>query len=81
MAKGGTLVGDDPIATHEMTKLAKNLVDDIDESIERIKNKEGTIGKLLYDDTIYKELEALVMDIRKHPWKLFFRPKEKPAKK
>lgn len=81
VAKGDTLIGIDPIATHEMTKLAKNLVDDLDESIEKIKNKEGTIGKLLYDDTIYKELEALVMDIRKHPWKLFWKTKEKPEKK
>jgi hypothetical protein len=40
-------------------------------------NKEGTIGKLLYDDTIYKELEALAVDLRKHPWKLFWKTKEK----
>ena len=33
------------------------------------------MGKLLYDDTIYNELEALVIDLRKHPWKLFWKTK------
>jgi len=76
LAAGGTLLGVDPIAIHEVTRLAKNIVTDLDESIVKIKNKEGTVGKLLYDDTIYNELEALVSDIRKHPWKLFWKTKE-----
>lgn len=75
-----SLVGNDPIAMHEVAQLAKTIVDDLDESIVRIKNKEGTIGKLLYDDTIYQELEALIIDVRKHPWKLFWKTKEKPEK-
>lgn len=36
----------------------------------KIKNGEGTIGKLLYEDTIYKDLEGLTSDLRAHPWKL-----------
>ncbi|MBU3958759.1 MAG: MCE family protein [Candidatus Omnitrophica bacterium] len=76
-----TLVGVDPIAMHEMAELARSIAGNIDESIVRIKNKEGTVGRLLYDDTIYKELEALVTDIRKHPWKLLRQPKEKPNKR
>ena len=72
-----TLIGVDPIAMHEVAQLAKSIAGDIDESIVRIKNKEGTVGKLLYDDTIYKELEALIIDLRQHPWKLFWKGKEK----
>ena len=60
-----------------ISSLTKNL----DDGVSRIKNKEGTVGKLLYDDTLYKELEDLVIDIKKHPWKLFTKPKEKPARK
>jgi len=60
-----------------LSALTKN----VDDGVSRIKNKEGTVGKLLYDDALYKELEDLVIDIKKHPWKLFTRPKEKPAKK
>lgn len=76
-----TMAGIDPIAMHEMVRLAMGLTTSIDEGIARIKNKEGTVGKLLYDDAIYKELEALIIDIRKHPWKLFWKTKDKPEKK
>jgi phospholipid/cholesterol/gamma-HCH transport system substrate-binding protein len=72
-----TLVGNDPIAMQEITEIAKKITHDIDETIVKLMNKEGTIGKLLYDDTIYKELEALAVDLRKHPWKLFWKTKEK----
>jgi len=75
-----TLVGIDPIPMQEVSVLARDIAKHLDESLARIINKEGTVGKLLYDDTIYKELEALVTDIRKHPWKLFIKTKEKPQK-
>ena len=71
------MAGNDPIAMHEVTEFARTIARDIDESIVKITNKEGTIGKLLYDDSIYKELEALITDVRKHPWKLFRKTKEK----
>jgi len=57
------------------------LTDNLDDGISKIKNKEGTLGKLLYDDAIYNELDALIVDIRKHPWKLLFKTKEKPEPK
>lgn len=81
MGPGESMVGVDPIPMHEVFRLAQGVVTNLDTCIEKIKNKEGTIGKLLYDDTIYNELEALITDIRKHPWKLFIRTKEKPENK
>jgi len=72
-----SLAGNDPIAMHEVAQLAKDITTDIDESIVKIKNKEGTLGKLLYEDTIYNELTALIMEIRKNPWKLFRQDKRK----
>lgn len=36
----------------------------------KIEKGDGTLGKLLMDDEIYKEMEALVKDVRAHPWKL-----------
>ena len=36
----------------------------------RLRDGEGTVGKLLKDDTIAKELEAFVKEIKKNPWKL-----------
>jgi len=81
LSENQQLVGKDPIPMQEVTELARKIADDIQVSLEKIKNKEGTVGKLLYDDTVYLELEAFVKDLRKNPWKLLFRPKEKPQKK
>lgn len=67
------LEGHNPIAMHEMGDLMKNIVDDIDDLIARIKTGQGTIGKLFADDTIYNEIESLVLDLKSHPWKLFWK--------
>jgi len=77
MAAGQDLAGEDPLPMNEIMKDAKNIADNINIGVEKILHKEGTVGKLLYDDKIYNELDALVTDIRKHPWKLFFKTKEK----
>jgi len=71
------LTGEDPIPVHELSVLAKRIGMNIDTGIERVVNKEGTLGKLLYDDAIYNELNAFVADIRKHPWKLLIKTKDK----
>ena len=47
---------------------------------ERINRGEGTIGKLLSDEELYNEIRDLVQDIKKHPWKLFWKTKEKRKK-
>jgi|CXWL01.1.fsa_nt_gi phospholipid/cholesterol/gamma-HCH transport system substrate-binding protein len=41
-----------------------------------IKNGKGTVGRLLNDDSIYKNLDDLTADLKGNPWKLLFRPKE-----
>lgn len=75
------LAGRDPMPMNEVTELAKKIGVNLDEAIGKINNKEGTIGKLLADDTIYQELEALIKDVRRHPWKLFIKTKEVPEKR
>lgn len=37
---------------------------------------QGTLGKLLFDETLYQQMEIFVQDIRQHPWKLLSRPKK-----
>lgn len=39
----------------------------------RLRDGEGTVGRLLTDDTMAKDLEAFVKDIKAHPWKLLKR--------
>lgn len=76
--------GNDPIAMHELGLLAKELISDLEAIILRLKNKEGALANLIYEDKLYRKieiilnnLELLSEDIRLHPWKLLYRPKEK----
>jgi phospholipid/cholesterol/gamma-HCH transport system substrate-binding protein len=77
LKEGQALAGVDPIPTHELFSQAETIMGNLDTGIAKIVNQEGTIGKLLYSDKIYSELEALVIDIRKNPWKLLIKTKEK----
>jgi phospholipid/cholesterol/gamma-HCH transport system substrate-binding protein len=45
--------------------------------IEDTKDSRGTIGRLLYDDSIYRATEEFILDIKAHPWKLLNKPKER----
>jgi phospholipid/cholesterol/gamma-HCH transport system substrate-binding protein len=95
-----TIIGTDPLAMHELGVFAKKIADDLDETIVKIKegqgtvgkllnndaiyneieaalkNKNGTIGRFFYDDSIYKDVQGLILDLKKHPWKLFWKGKE-----
>lgn len=55
----------------------KELTEKLDRIIDRIEKAEGTMGKLINEDKIYKDLEEFVADIKKHPWKLLIKTKEK----
>jgi len=74
---GGVLTGVDPAMTQDMIDEAQKIVKDFQELIQKLKEGEGTVGRLLYDDRLYQELEALIVDLRQHPWKLFWKTKEK----
>ncbi len=71
------MTGIDPLPIHEIFNRAEGIMRNLDEGLIKIKNKEGSLGKFIYDDTLYNELEAFATDVRKNPWKLFFKTKEK----
>ena len=48
----------------ETTSKANELLDNLNEVALRLRRGEGTLGKLSADDTLYKEVEGLVRDIR-----------------
>lgn len=77
LLENGELAGEDPIAMNDVFKVAKNVVDNLDTGVNKILHKEGSVGKILYDDKLYNDLEGLVVDLRKNPWKLFWKTKEK----
>ena len=49
--------------------------------IKDMKNKQGTIGRLLYDDSLYQTTEEFLADLKAHPWKLLHKPKTVRKKK
>ena len=78
------IAGSDPVPMDEITKETKKLVLQIEEAVSglntmltQIQSGEGTLGKFFYDETVYKNLEDLTDDLRRHPWKLFWKTKEK----
>lgn len=77
LATGQYIDGVDPIPMHEIFRKTNEIVQNVDEALAMMKNKVGTLGKLLYDDSIYKNLDALILDIRNNPWKLFIKSKDK----
>ena len=44
------------------------------------KEGNGTIGRLMSDDKLYNDIDEMILDIKKHPWKLLYKPKEKKNK-
>jgi len=77
MTQGQMIPGQDPMPMHEVTELAKRIGQNLSAIVEKVKLGEGTIGKLLTDDTVYKNLVALSDDLRRHPWKLFWKTTNK----
>jgi len=88
LKQGGTLRGYDPISTEELTRETKETLAKVDHMIESITKIVGdeetrtsiknTVSSL--ENTV-SNLEDVSLDIKKHPWKLLFRPKESRKKK
>lgn len=75
LEKGDEIIGRDPVPTEALTESIKSLADSTNVVMTKLKTGEGTIGKLLVEEKIYNNLEALTEDIKKHPWKLLYKPK------
>lgn len=77
LKEGEVLVGRDPVPVSDMTEKMMAMAESATVVMDRLKNGEGTVGKLLTEDKIYNDLEALTADLRAHPWKLFKRGRGK----
>ncbi len=81
------IAGQDPVPMEEITKEVKKLVLRFEEALggmntilTKINSGEGSFGRFIYSDVVYKNLEELSDDLRRHPWKLFIKTKEKTKK-
>ncbi len=41
-----------------------------------MRDSKGTVGRLLGDDRLYRDLDEFVVDLKLHPWKLLYKPKD-----
>ena len=73
------IIGRDPVPTEFIAEKVNDFANSAAVVMTRLEKGEGTIGKLLVEEKVYNDLEALVEDIRQHPWKLL--RKSKGAKK
>lgn len=90
LVEGDTLRGDDPTSVQEVTDLAKDIalqaqgvmasmqktLDGMTLVLDDVHSGRGTVGKLFSDDKLYTDLEEMFSDLKAHPWKLLYRPKE-----
>jgi len=70
-----TLIGKDPVIMEKLTENLVKLSDSAVGIVDQVKSGKGTIGKLLYDDAVYNNLEGFTADIKSHPWKLLNKPR------
>ncbi|MBI3312058.1 MAG: MCE family protein [Candidatus Omnitrophica bacterium] len=61
----------------EATARLNEMLIQANDLMAKINRGEGTVGRLLTEDDLYRDLKDLTADLKAHPWKLFFRPKEK----
>ncbi|MDP2942660.1 MAG: MlaD family protein [Candidatus Omnitrophota bacterium] len=79
---GQTLIGKDSVPVEKVTEKAyemmvdlKKLTESANIVMDKVKTGQGTVGKLFMDDSLYKELEAFIKDLKAHPWKLLQKPR------
>jgi len=73
-----TLVKDGPIKTSLENTISniEGISLDLRNIVSDLRDKRGTIGRLLYDETLYNTTEEFIRDLKAHPWKLLHKPKE-----
>ena len=64
LQRDGYLIGKSPLLMQSWLEDAEVITDDLKEVIQRIKAEEGTLGKLLYDESLYVELNDLIQRLK-----------------
>ena len=68
--------GDASIAAKNFTEISEDLKETAKSArivMNRLRDGEGTVGRLLKDDKMARDLEAFAAEIKIHPWKLLKR--------
>lgn len=77
-----SIMGKDSVPMDKLTEKGYSLVCKLEEAadslnyiLKQVREEKGTIGKLLLDDTVYKNIEEMTVDLKRHPWKLLQKPR------
>ena len=65
----------------EASERFSQLLEQANGVLSKVREGQGTIGRLLTQDDLYRDLQDLTADLKAHPWKLFYHPKEGKVKK
>jgi len=55
---------------HQSIQDIKSSTASVNAILKKVEMGEGTLGKLLMEDSLYQEVDAFAKDVRAHPWKL-----------
>ncbi len=64
------------ILTQKNSESLEGALSNLHELMAKMNKGQGTVGKLLTDEAVYKNLEELTLDLKSNPWKLLYRPKK-----
>lgn len=80
-----TLVGDPEariylkeavLEARDATRQWKAMAERLNLALFYAESGQGNLGKFIYSDDLYRQVEGFVDDLRAHPWKLLSRPKQ-----
>ncbi|HEA47520.1 MAG TPA: MCE family protein [bacterium] len=81
---GATLIGKDAVDISEVLSSARGAMEDLGGILSSVRGGKGTAGKLVTDEELYDNLNAMIKNLRElseevkeHPWKLFRKGKKK----
>ena len=76
------VVGDEEsrLAIKNTISNIESLSVDLKDFVAVAKEGNGTVGRLMSDDKLYNDIDEMILDIKKNPWKLLYRPKESKKK-
>lgn len=79
------IAGDDALRTSfkNIVSNMEALSGDLRDFLSDARQGKGTLGRFMSDDSLYRHIDEMVLDIKQHPWKLLFKQPEskEPRKK
>ncbi|MFH1782788.1 MAG: MlaD family protein [Candidatus Omnitrophota bacterium] len=72
------VVGDEEtrVSLKEIVSNIEQATFDLKEVLAKMKEGKGTVGKFMADDKLYNDIDEMILDIKKNPWKLLYKPKK-----